>query len=86
MPRSQYAGLELNSKLTLSKQWGPSPGSIRINSIKEFERLLKLFPSDPKLIKSYADLLSKENFFDSALKLYRRAAILFRRAWALAAI
>ena len=25
MPRSQYAGLELNSKLTLSKQWGPSP-------------------------------------------------------------
>ena len=54
-----------------------SNGSIRINSTKEFERLLKLFPSDPKLLKVYADLLSKENFFDSALKLYRRAAILF---------
>ena len=52
-------------------------GSIRINSTKEFERLLKLFPSDPKLIKAYADLLSKENFVDSALKLYRKAAILF---------
>jgi hypothetical protein len=52
-------------------------GSIRINSTKEFERLLKLFPSDPKLIKAYADLLSKENFLDSALKLYRKAAILF---------
>jgi hypothetical protein len=52
-------------------------GSIRINSTKEFERLLKLFPSDPKLIKACADFLSKENFFDSALKLYRRAAILF---------
>jgi hypothetical protein len=52
-------------------------GSIRINSTKEFERLLKLFPSDPKLIKAYADLLSKENFPDSALKLYRKAAILF---------
>ncbi len=52
-------------------------GSIRINSTKEFERLLKLFPSDPKLIKAYADLLSKENFLDSALKLYQKAAILF---------
>ncbi len=52
-------------------------GSIRINSTKEFERLLKLFPSDSKLIKAYADLLSKENFLDSALKLYRKAAILF---------
>jgi len=52
-------------------------GSIRINSIKEFDRILKLFPSDPKLIKAYADLLSKENFIDSAVKLYRRAAILF---------
>ena len=52
-------------------------GSIRINSTKEFERLLKLFPSDPKLIKTYADILSKENFLDSALKLYRKAAILF---------
>jgi hypothetical protein len=26
-------------------------GSIRINSVKEFERLFKLFPSEPKLIK-----------------------------------
>jgi hypothetical protein len=54
-----------------------SNGSIRINSTKEFEQLLKLFPSDPKLLKAYAELLSKENFFDSALKLYRRAAMLF---------
>jgi hypothetical protein len=52
-------------------------GLIRINSAKEFERLLKLFPSDPKLIKAYADLQSKENYLDSALKLYRKAAILF---------
>ena len=52
-------------------------GSIRINSTKEFERLLKLFPSDPKLIKAYADLLSKENFFNSALELYLKAAPLF---------
>lgn len=52
-------------------------GSIRINSTKEFERLFKLFPSDPKLIKAYADLLSKENFLDSAVKLYRKAAMLF---------
>jgi hypothetical protein len=51
-------------------------GSIRINSTEELERLLKLFPSDPKLIKSYADLLSKENFLDSALRLYQKAAAL----------
>ena len=51
--------------------------SVRINSTKEFERLLKLFPSDPKLIKAYEDLLLKENFLDSALKLYRRSALLF---------
>jgi hypothetical protein len=58
-------------------------GSIRINSVKEFERLFKLFPSEPKLIKEYADLLSKENFLDSALKLYRKAAILFIRSGSL---
>jgi CRP-like cAMP-binding protein len=52
-------------------------GLIRIDSTKEFERLLKLFPSDPKLIKAYANLLTKENFLDSALKLYRKAATLF---------
>jgi hypothetical protein len=58
-------------------------GSIRINSAKEFERLLKLFPSDPELIKAYADLLSKENYLDSALKLYRKATILFIRSGSL---
>ena len=52
-------------------------GSIRINSTEEFERLLKLFPNDPELIKAYADLLSKKKCLDSALKLYRKAAILF---------
>ena len=52
-------------------------GSIRINSTEEFERFLKLFPNDPELIKAYADLLSKKKCLDSALKLYRKAAILF---------
>jgi hypothetical protein len=52
-------------------------GSIRINSTEEFERFLKLFPNDPKLIKAYADLLSERKCPDSALKLYRKAAILF---------
>ena len=52
-------------------------GSIRINSTEEFERFLKLFPNDPELIKAYADLLSKKKCPDSALKLYRKAAILF---------
>jgi hypothetical protein len=55
-------------------------GSIRVNSTKELEQLLKLFPSDPKLIKSYADLLLKENLFESAEKLYRKAAILYTRS------
>jgi hypothetical protein len=35
-------------------------GSIRVNSAEEIGKLLKLFPSDPKLIKSYADLLMCE--------------------------
>jgi hypothetical protein len=52
-------------------------GSIRVNSTKELEQLLKLFPSDPKLIKSYADLLLKENLLESAEKLYRKAAMLY---------
>ena len=52
-------------------------GPIRVNSAKEIGKLLKLFPSDPKLIKSYADLLLKENLFESAKRLYRKAAILY---------
>jgi hypothetical protein len=41
MPRSQYAGLELNSKLTLSKQWGPSPKSGKLG--KGLENLARHF-------------------------------------------
>ena len=51
MPRSQYAGLELNSKLTLSKQWGPSPpsSSLKIAMIVLFFTFsLKQYSSDPE--------------------------------------
>jgi len=52
-------------------------GSIKINSVTEFENVLRLFPNDPALIRAYADLLVKKKLLDDAVKSYGKAAQLF---------
>jgi hypothetical protein len=52
-------------------------GIIRVNSIKNFKQLIKLFSSDAHLLKSYADFLSKNEDFSTAAQLYHKATISF---------
>jgi CRP-like cAMP-binding protein len=51
-------------------------GFINIDSVEEFEELLKDFPDDPVLHKIYADLLVKKKSLDEAALAYGRAAAL----------
>jgi hypothetical protein len=51
-------------------------GSITIDSIEEFENLIKAFPNDPRLHKVYADRLKEEKSLN-AVDEYKTAARLF---------
>jgi CRP-like cAMP-binding protein len=52
-------------------------GSVTIDSVAEFENLLKAFPNDPGLHRIFADLLKQEKSFDTAVATYGAAAKLF---------
>jgi len=52
-------------------------GSIKIDSVEEFYDILKLFPTDPALLRAYADLLVTKGLPDAAAESYRKAAGLF---------
>lgn len=52
-------------------------GSVRIDSIEDFENILKLFPNDPALYRASADLLARQKSFDGAANAYGIAAKLF---------
>lgn len=52
-------------------------GTLRIDSIKEFDEILEIYPNDPQLYRKYADLLMKEQRQDEAIAAYERAAQLF---------
>ena len=54
-------------------------GSITIDSLTEFENLLKVFPNDPRLHRVFADFLAQEKPFD-AVDAYRISANLFIQA------
>ena len=55
-------------------------GSVTINSIKDFENMLKAFPNDPWLHRFLADLLEREKSFYAAADAYGTAANLFIEA------
>ena len=55
-------------------------GSVTIDSVAEFENLLKAFPNDPWLHRAYADLLKREKSFYSAADTYGTSAKLFIEA------
>jgi len=52
-------------------------GSVIIDSVKDFENLLKAFPNDPWLHRFFADLLEREQSFYAAADAYGIAADLF---------
>jgi CRP-like cAMP-binding protein len=55
-------------------------GSIVINSIDLMADILKKFPTEPDLVRIYADLLLKNKMHDAAVKAYNRAARLYLSA------
>ena len=52
-------------------------GSIVINSIDLMLDILKKFPTEPHLVRIYADLILKYKMHEAAARAYNRAAILF---------
>lgn len=67
-----------NLQLNIAEQI--ASGFITIDSIEDFENLLKRFPDDPALQKASADLLAKENQTDAAALSYSKAATLFLKS------
>ena len=55
-------------------------GSVTIDSVAEFENLLKVFPNDPGLHRIFANLLKRKKSFDAAADAYGTAAKLFIEA------
>ncbi|MCJ7771690.1 MAG: Crp/Fnr family transcriptional regulator, partial [Desulfobacterales bacterium] len=52
-------------------------GTIKIDSIQEFQAILDIFPDDPSLHKAYSDLLARKKSFDAAAKSYKKSTDLF---------
>jgi CRP-like cAMP-binding protein len=52
-------------------------GSITIDSVKEFQGMLQIFPNDPALHRAYADLLVRKQLFEAAVQSYHQAAKLY---------
>jgi CRP-like cAMP-binding protein len=55
-------------------------GSIIIDSVKEFQGMLQIFPNDPALHRAYADFLLRKQLSDAAIQSYQRAAELYAAA------
>ena len=51
--------------------------TIDIESVREFEHLLDVFPDDPGLYRKFADLLADKNQLDAALLTYNKASALY---------
>lgn len=52
-------------------------GTIKINSVQEFQTILDIFPDDPSLQKAYSDLLMRKKSLDAAAKSYNKTTDLF---------
>ena len=55
-------------------------GSITIDSVKEFQGMLQIFPNDPALHRAYADLLVRKQLYEAAVQSYHQAAELYAAA------
>lgn len=66
---------DLSKQIDIAKQ--VIDGSIRIDSIKEFEGMLQIFPKDPDLHRAFCDLLMRKRRYGQAAKAYHKSAELF---------
>ena len=66
---------QLSKQITIAKHI--IDGSITIDSVKEFEGMLQIFPNDPALHRAYSDLLARKKSYAKAVQSYHRAAELF---------
>lgn len=55
-------------------------GSVTIDSVEEFEKMLKIFPKDPTLHRAFGDLSARRKRLDVAADAYGTAAELFIKA------
>ena len=52
-------------------------GSLTIDSIKEFEGILQIFPKDPELHRAFSDMLMRKKRYAKAAEAYHKSADLF---------
>ena len=52
-------------------------GNVIINTVEEFEKVLNLFPDDPRMLRAYGDLLTDKASKEAAVAPYRKASQLF---------
>jgi CRP-like cAMP-binding protein len=52
-------------------------GSVTIESVDEFENIIRIFPDDPGIYRAFADLLAHEKSSEAAANAYRKASRLF---------
>jgi len=52
-------------------------GSVTIDSVGEFENIIRIFPDDPGVYRAFADLLVEKKSFEAAANAYRKATRLF---------
>lgn len=55
-------------------------GSITVDSVDEFESMLKIFPESPELRRLFSDLLVEREKKEEAIRSYRQAAEMFMNA------
>jgi len=66
---------QLSKQITIAKHI--IDGTITIDSVKEFEGMLQIFPNDPSLHRAYSDLLVRKKSYAKAVQSYHKSAELF---------
>ncbi len=67
----------MKDKLALTIIEGLSKGTITINRVEEYKKLLTEYPNDPLVNRLFADFLKQAHSFPNAIKRYRKAYDLF---------
>ena len=52
-------------------------GSVSIESVDEFENIIRIFPDDPGVYRAFADLLAQKKSYEAAANAYRKSSELF---------
>jgi len=69
---------QLSTQISIAKHI--IDGTITVDSVDEFQGMLQIFPNDPALRRSYADLLARKQLSEAAAQSYQHAANLYADA------